>query len=133
MILEYIECLISPVNMSIKLLVQSLIFNLVYTLTPREFRKHYVQIINNLKNNYHYKYGDDVCGLKTPYPKRECEISFTSKYWKLHFSTTIFGTRTSMLLSKCFVIVAGIFQKKTKIVIILFVIFFSSPSTCLCS
>ena len=29
-----------------------------------------------------------------------------------------------MLLSKCFVIVAGIFQKKTKIVIILFVIFF---------
>ena len=47
-------------NMSIKLLVQSLIFNLVYTLTPREFREHYAQIINNLKNNYHYKYGDDV-------------------------------------------------------------------------
>ena len=51
--------------MSIKLLVQSLIFNLVYTLTPWEFRKHYIQIINNLKKNYHYKYGDDVFGLKT--------------------------------------------------------------------
>ncbi|KAK7837741.1 hypothetical protein CFP56_020879 [Quercus suber] len=58
-------------NMSIKLLVQSLIFNLVYTLTPREFKKHYVQIINNLKNNYHYKNGDDVFGPKTLLPKRE--------------------------------------------------------------
>ena len=53
------------IYMSIKLLVQSLIFNLVYTLTPREFKRHYVQIINNLENNYHYKYGDDVFGLKT--------------------------------------------------------------------
>ena len=51
--------------MPIKLLVQSLILNLVYTLKHWEFKKHYVQMINNLKNNYHYKNGDDGFVLKT--------------------------------------------------------------------
>nr|POE97983.1 hypothetical protein CFP56_51965 [Quercus suber] len=48
-------------------------------LQPREFRKHYVRIVNNLNNkplNYHCKSGDDDLGLKTPQFKEEWEFSF---------------------------------------------------------
>nr|XP_023922412.1 S-protein homolog 5-like [Quercus suber] len=50
-----------------------------YMLQPREFRKHYVRIVNNLNNkplNYHCKSGDDDLGLKTPQFKEEWEFSF---------------------------------------------------------
>ena len=48
-------------------------------LVPWEYRKHYVQIVNNLNDkplNYHCKYRDDDLDLKTLQPKEDWEFSF---------------------------------------------------------